>query len=43
MVGENIKEKLKKIIKPYKQNYIREIRKNIRHAPLMTTACRVIK
>ncbi|WP_051931566.1 NUDIX hydrolase [Clostridium sp. KNHs214] len=37
-----MKEKLKKIIKPYKENYIREIRKNIRHAPLMTTACGVI-
>lgn len=37
-----MKEKLKKIIKPYKQNYIREIRKNIGHAPLMTTACGVI-
>lgn len=37
-----MKEKIKEIINPYKENYIKEIRKNIGHAPLMTTACGVI-
>jgi 8-oxo-dGTP pyrophosphatase MutT (NUDIX family) len=37
-----MKEELKDIIKPYKENYIREMRKSIGHAPLMTTACGVI-
>lgn len=37
-----MKEEIKNIIKPYKDNYISEIRKNIWHAPLMTTACGVI-
>jgi hypothetical protein len=33
-----MKEEIKEIIKPYKENYIKEMRKNIGHAPLMTTA-----
>lgn len=37
-----MKEEIKEIIKPYKDNYIREMRKTIGHAPLMTTACGVI-
>jgi ADP-ribose pyrophosphatase YjhB (NUDIX family) len=37
-----MKEEIKEIIKPYKENYIKEIRKNIGQAPLMTTACGVI-
>lgn len=37
-----MREEIKEIIKPYKENYIREMRKNIGHAPLMTTACGVI-
>lgn len=37
-----MKEEIKEIIKPYKDNYIREMRKSIGHAPLMTTACGVV-
>jgi 8-oxo-dGTP pyrophosphatase MutT (NUDIX family) len=37
-----MKEEIKEIIKPYKDNYIKEMRKTIGHAPLMTTACGVI-
>lgn len=37
-----MKEELENIIMPYKENYIREMRKCIGHAPLMTTACGVI-
>lgn len=37
-----MKEEIKKIIKSYTGNYIMEIRKDIGHAPLMTTACGII-
>jgi 8-oxo-dGTP pyrophosphatase MutT (NUDIX family) len=37
-----MKEEINDILKPYKENYIREMRRNIGHAPLMTTACGVI-
>lgn len=37
-----MKEEIKEVIKPYKDNYIKEMRKIIGHAPLMTTACGVI-
>lgn len=37
-----MKEEIKEIVKPYKENYIKEMRKNVGHAPLMTTACGVI-
>ncbi len=37
-----MKDEIKKAIKPYKGNYIKEMRKQIGHAPLMTTACGVI-
>lgn len=37
-----MKEDLNEIIRPYKENYIRKMRKSVGHAPLMTTACGVI-
>ena len=37
-----MKEEIKEIIRPYKDNYIKEMRKTIDHAPLMTTVCGVI-
>lgn len=40
--GDIMNEETEKIIKLYRGNYIREMRKNIGHAPLMTTACGVI-
>lgn len=33
---------LKELIRPYRTNYIKEMRKQVGHAPLMTTACGVI-
>ena len=37
-----MKEEIIEAIKPYKGNYIKEMRKFVGHAPLMSTACGVI-
>jgi mutator protein MutT len=40
--GVKMQKEIEEIIKPYKKNYIREIRKTIGHSPVMIPACGVI-